>query len=550
MPAESLSILERNSVARDMPISLLGDMMVITCLTVVGAWLRLASLGGLPLWFDEATLWQIAQSGSVGTVLTGNAHGNSAPPLFALLTHLVLYFGNTPTTLRLIPALCGIVAIPTAYILSRSLWPNRLAALTVAGFMALAPQQLHYSQQIREYSLTVLLTEFVLLLSKLIVDSPSVGRISALVVIEVVSICTQYGLALVLAVAVPWTAIVLWRSGYRQSTFILVGGQFVALFTVALVYRSTLHFQISGNGFKSETYLREAYWSDHSLQSLVDLAVGHTYGLVSFSIVPGRIPTLISILFASIGMLVVIREHYRQLLIVLMVAPFFLTFLLALTRLYPYTSARQDIYLTVPILLLVAWGLVSLLTRCLTSLVHNPSPLQLSWFAFMLLLTAALSYSILQDANSYLLVGGGESEFITAPLAVMAHEQRVGDHVYVAFDAIPAYLYYTCRSTSCPSAFLATGWNRVLNGSTVGARVGPVTIGGAPRAVAPDDRYLATQVIATVNEHHRVWFLFSHTSDTARSHILALSSRWGHVRLREQVQGASLYLFTPSAGKG
>src|SRR5688572_3731497 len=57
---------------------------ILTIIVVLGAVLRLTSLGHRSLWLDEAALFWLAQ-GTASDVIRANATGNSAPPLFALL---------------------------------------------------------------------------------------------------------------------------------------------------------------------------------------------------------------------------------------------------------------------------------------------------------------------------------------------------------------------------------------------------------------------------------------------------------------------------------
>jgi len=129
--------------------------VIIAMITLGGALLRVFDLGDKSLWLDEAVMFRIAD-GNLGHVLAENVLRNSAPPLFAVLLAGVARLGSSEAALRSLACLAGITTIPAIYLLCRR-WVAAPWALFGAFLVALSPTQIAYSQQVREYSLTVLL---------------------------------------------------------------------------------------------------------------------------------------------------------------------------------------------------------------------------------------------------------------------------------------------------------------------------------------------------------------------------------------------------------
>ncbi len=116
--------------------------------------LRLWSLGLHSLWLDEATSLQFARHSTRGALL---AEVNN-PPLFRLLLHLWIRLvpAESDAWLRLLPAIFGALACFAFWPLARR-FLDRKGALAALTLFALDPYHLLFSQEIRSYSLLVLL---------------------------------------------------------------------------------------------------------------------------------------------------------------------------------------------------------------------------------------------------------------------------------------------------------------------------------------------------------------------------------------------------------
>lgn len=124
---------------------------------LVGAFLRLYQLEYKSLWVDEIGQVVAAQGGAFAAI-RGAAKHVAAPPLDYLVTWLTLQIGNNEFILRYAPAAWSILAIPLLYALTRQLTRSVPVALVAAYLLALAPLIVRYAQEVRFYSLSVLLT--------------------------------------------------------------------------------------------------------------------------------------------------------------------------------------------------------------------------------------------------------------------------------------------------------------------------------------------------------------------------------------------------------
>ncbi|MEO6857274.1 MAG: glycosyltransferase family 39 protein [Solirubrobacteraceae bacterium] len=131
-------------------------------LVLAGAALRFYGLGHQGFWYDEAnTVFLLNHPlGKMLGLLPGN---ESTPPLYYIVAWLwTRVFGVGEAGLRSLSALFGVLVIPVAYLLGRTLATRRVG-LVLAALVAFNPLLIWYSQEARSYSLLVLLTALSLL---------------------------------------------------------------------------------------------------------------------------------------------------------------------------------------------------------------------------------------------------------------------------------------------------------------------------------------------------------------------------------------------------
>lgn len=123
---------------------------------LVGLGLRLAGLQTHSLSFDEATSVAVGKMPAVQ--LTLHLLGQDVhPPLYFLVLHSFLTFGDSEWLVRLPSVIFGLCSIPAIFLVARRLFDNRVA-LIAASVLAVSPFHVHYSQMARPYSLWTLLS--------------------------------------------------------------------------------------------------------------------------------------------------------------------------------------------------------------------------------------------------------------------------------------------------------------------------------------------------------------------------------------------------------
>lgn len=131
-----------------------SHLVILVAITLAAAGLRLFRLGEWAFWVDEAHTFR--------DVMEPEDHFWSSNvanyPLGYLLVRWLLDYGLLQTTgegwLRLPFAFFGILTVPALAVFARSI-VGRRAALLAAGFLAVSPWHLYWSQNARAYSMTV-----------------------------------------------------------------------------------------------------------------------------------------------------------------------------------------------------------------------------------------------------------------------------------------------------------------------------------------------------------------------------------------------------------
>jgi len=130
-------------------------LRVLVGLVLLGAALRLVELGAQSFWVDELlTIKAAAVNGDFGV---RDFLSNIQGPFHAWLVHVVARVSTSEAALRSVSAVAGIAMIPVVYLLGRDM-TDRRTGLVAAGLAAVSPFAIWYSQEVRNYSLLMLLS--------------------------------------------------------------------------------------------------------------------------------------------------------------------------------------------------------------------------------------------------------------------------------------------------------------------------------------------------------------------------------------------------------
>ena len=137
------------------------DRVLVALITIVAAWLRFLHMEQPSLWWDEfitvgASLRPLPDMLAVlQSVGPSDIGVELFPPLAHVLTHWLTAVAKSDVLMRLPGLLAGVAAIPAIYMLCRKPL-GRLSALLAALMLAVSVYHLHFSREVRPYSLFML----------------------------------------------------------------------------------------------------------------------------------------------------------------------------------------------------------------------------------------------------------------------------------------------------------------------------------------------------------------------------------------------------------
>jgi mannosyltransferase len=136
---------------------------------VAGAILRLLQIGSKSLWLDESfSIWLGRHT--VPEMLSWLVRIDQHPPLYYILLHFWMSFGDSAATVRALSALFGTLNIPVLYLLGRRLI-GRSVGLLAALILTISPFHVRFAQETRMYTLLTLNASLALLaLAHLLTD--------------------------------------------------------------------------------------------------------------------------------------------------------------------------------------------------------------------------------------------------------------------------------------------------------------------------------------------------------------------------------------------
>lgn len=399
-------------------------VFVVGFITLLGSIIRLYHLDFKPLWLDEAVIYWISNSGSLNNIIEANALQNSAPPFFVILIYLIQIFGDSELILRLIPYIAGVLSIPAMYLLSQQ-FVGKNSSYFISLIICFSPTLVKYSQELREYSLTFLLSTLMLLFFISYVRNSKVRFLFLLALVMIISVLTQYGLSLlIICLNFVFFLIIFYDKCNHKSKFIYWGiSQLLVVASVLLIYFLSLRDQMVVGWGNSSTsgYLYNAYWQKTDI-SLIKFGVIQTYKIFQFAF-----PSILFIFITVIGFLSGIRNKKLLLPLLLFIIPTILTFSLSLVKLYPYHGGRHVIFLLPMIYILATLGINQL------SRINN-----LKWVGLAILFI--LLFTGFTSTWKYLNTPAREN--IKPVVQTLQNSYNENDLIYIYYAAKPAFTYY------------------------------------------------------------------------------------------------------------
>ncbi len=124
----------------------------------VGIFLRILNLGKHSFWCDELLAISIGKH-SIKWIIDYITFNDAHPPLFYILIHFWLKFGENEFILRVPSMIFGILCIPAGYFLGGK-FKNEKTGILLSLFIALSPALILWSQLVKSYTFFTFLTIF------------------------------------------------------------------------------------------------------------------------------------------------------------------------------------------------------------------------------------------------------------------------------------------------------------------------------------------------------------------------------------------------------
>lgn len=255
--------------------------MIITLITILALVFRLI-LANQSLWLDEGASW-VLSSLSPQVLLSASA-GDFHPPLYYLLLHYWLpLVGNREWLMRLPGILIGTATVPALYCLLTQLQVKKskskfTLAHLAALLLAINPLHIYYSQELRMYSLSALLSVFAWKFFLSWLKKPQKKKAVFFILTTLLNLFTFYGTFFNLAA--QWIYLLVnqrrrFKSFVINNLFLLLG---------FLPWLPTFWTQLQNGGYIKDNLPGWASLSgDFSLKSFLLLPTKFTLGRISLS---------------------------------------------------------------------------------------------------------------------------------------------------------------------------------------------------------------------------------------------------------------------------
>lgn len=169
-----------------------------TLVPVLILWLvlgvRLASLQGRNLWFDEAIEYDVSHR-PLEQVIAANQLQTLDPPLYSLMLNVWMNIGTQDFVLQLLSVFISLAAVALLMRLARNLLSEAASWLT--GLMsAVATRSVFFGIEVNQHALVFLMSVLVLLVLEWYLHRPGPGRLTAFAAVCGLALMTHYQLAL------------------------------------------------------------------------------------------------------------------------------------------------------------------------------------------------------------------------------------------------------------------------------------------------------------------------------------------------------------------
>lgn len=227
---------------------------ILIGIVAIAALLRFWALGKDSLWVDEVFSVNIANGGLLDILRASSLRDpqNLYPPLYHLILHFwMLVFGQSEPALRSLSAVFGTITILVMYKVGSELF-NRNTGLVASFLLTISPFAIYYSQEVRPYSLLMLLTLVSFLFFTRMLKPGPQRRADLLVYCSVNVLLVYTHPYALFVVGSEVLYLLIFRKRYASATRPF----WIAQAVTALVTLPWMYFLVTGIGAATETIAR------------------------------------------------------------------------------------------------------------------------------------------------------------------------------------------------------------------------------------------------------------------------------------------------------
>lgn len=388
--------------------------------------LRIYKLGEKSLWVDEIWSTIEAKKGLVDLITHKNLDYFGYSPVHYLLPHFMLYLGSSEFLFRLPSVIIGVFAVYALYLLGKYLF-DRKTGLIAAFLLSISSLHLEHSREVRYYSYLVLFSIVSTFFLFKLLNSQKEKKLKYLVlfvIFTILNIATHPAALIFLFAQIVYLASKLphlKKLPQFRINIPLVLFSILTLTVTAILINGVLHFI-------KTIHLTPA-------MPLVDLVKYITQGLSGSNLL-----SLIFIPLFIVGLVKCFAQRKNNSLMLLYL------FFLPLIILYFFRPQgfgfviRYLIYILIPYILLISYGLVSLFQRKITLVI------------LMLIITLFSSFSI----RDYYLMKKGDWKGIGKYLETNTKQGDIIVDESADYESIINYYYNSAKKKTVVGAVVRT----------------------------------------------------------------------------------------------
>jgi hypothetical protein len=437
---------------------------------LAGVYGRVAGFGTRPFWSDEAWVADAVRTRTYAQVLRQSAV--PVPPLFGVAVKAIGSLTSRPEVgLRLVPLICGLAILPTAWLALRLLRLPRSIILVAMALLASSTMLVVWSRELKQYAVEAFLSIFLAFLVFRL-RRARVGATWWLLAAGISVLCAVgpwLGYGFVFGAATLGGALVLLRPicGSRRAS-IAMG--IVALAILGISILVVLRFVASAQGsdpglvaFTKNWYIRPldvnswmragACFCFTSSAFLIPQYLG---ALSDAPLVTIVLVTAMIWVVAAIGLAKWVRESRAEMCLYVL-GPWLLLLAAALAGKYPFCSTRMMVMWAAPLMIAMGAGLVHL-GRAISVLVFGRGGAGIILAVVLSLLPVA--HLCVRQRQHSVCVHHDFPDLLNR----LRQQRRAGEPVMVTLTAAPAVLYYTAGESIPIKAMPSTAGTCLIPG--------------------------------------------------------------------------------------